>query len=86
MDERLASPSPQARAILAERDGELPGLAHTILGHDASWGAFPGNLHVTDVLKLGLPPHYVMQGIRQWAETHMDEVLANREEDDAASP
>jgi hypothetical protein len=32
------------------------------------------------VLKLGLSPHHVMHGIKEWAETHMDEMLANREE------
>jgi GNAT superfamily N-acetyltransferase len=44
--ERLATPSPQARTILAEHDGELVGLAHTILGQHATWGAFLDNLHV----------------------------------------
>jgi len=44
--ERLAIPDPRARTILAERDGELVGLAHTILGQDATWGAFVDNLHV----------------------------------------
>ena len=28
---------------------------------------------------LGLSLHHVMRGIKKWAETHMDEVLANRE-------
>jgi GNAT superfamily N-acetyltransferase len=49
--ERLAIPDPQARTIVAERDGELVGLAHTILGHDARWGAFLDNLHVAYGLK-----------------------------------
>jgi DNA-binding HxlR family transcriptional regulator len=31
---------------------------------------------------LGLSLQYVMRGIKEWAETHMDEVLANREEYD----
>jgi GNAT superfamily N-acetyltransferase len=48
---RLASPSPRARTILAERGGELVGLAHTILGQDATWGAFLDNLHVAYGLK-----------------------------------
>jgi GNAT superfamily N-acetyltransferase len=48
---RLAVPSPQARTILAERDGELVGLAHTILGQHATWGAFLDNLHVAYGLK-----------------------------------
>jgi GNAT superfamily N-acetyltransferase len=49
--ERLAIPSPQARTILAERDGEVVGLAYTILGQDATWGAFLDNLHVAHGLK-----------------------------------
>lgn len=32
---------------------------------------------------LGLSLHEVMRGIKMWAEAHMDEVLANREEYDA---
>jgi DNA-binding HxlR family transcriptional regulator len=31
---------------------------------------------------LGLSLHHVMRGIKQWAEAHMDEVLANREDYD----
>jgi GNAT superfamily N-acetyltransferase len=44
--ERLATPNPQARTILAECDGEVVGLAHTLVGQDATWGAFLDNLHV----------------------------------------
>jgi DNA-binding HxlR family transcriptional regulator len=33
---------------------------------------------------LGLSLQYVMRGIKEWAETHMDEVLANREEYDTS--
>jgi GNAT superfamily N-acetyltransferase len=49
--ERLAAPDPRARTILAEHDGELVGLAHTLLGADARWGAFLDNLHVAYGLK-----------------------------------
>ncbi len=49
--ERLATPDPRARTILAERDGTVVGLAHTILGQDATWGAFLDNLHVAYGLK-----------------------------------
>jgi GNAT superfamily N-acetyltransferase len=49
--ERLATPDPRARTILAERDGTVVGLAHTILGQDATWGAFLDNLHVRHGLK-----------------------------------
>jgi GNAT superfamily N-acetyltransferase len=49
--ERLAISHPQARTILAERDGAVVGLAHTLLGQDATWGAFLDNLHVAHGLK-----------------------------------
>jgi GNAT superfamily N-acetyltransferase len=48
---RLATPGPRTRTILAERDGTVAGLAHTILGHDPTWGAFLDNLHVANGLK-----------------------------------
>jgi GNAT superfamily N-acetyltransferase len=49
--ERLAIPDPQARTILAERDGEVVGLAHTLLRQDPRWGAFLDNLHVAYRMK-----------------------------------
>jgi GNAT superfamily N-acetyltransferase len=49
--ERLATPNPHARTILAERDGAIVGLAHTLLGQDPTWGAFIDNLHVAHGLK-----------------------------------
>jgi GNAT superfamily N-acetyltransferase len=49
--ERLAIPNPQARTILAEHDAAVVGLAHTILGEDATWGASVDNLHVAYTLK-----------------------------------
>lgn len=49
--ERLAAPDTQARTIVAERDGAVVGLAYTILGQDATWGAFLDNLHVAHGLK-----------------------------------
>ncbi len=48
---RLATPDPRARTILAEHDGTVAGFAHTLLGHDATRGAFLDNLHVTHALK-----------------------------------
>jgi GNAT superfamily N-acetyltransferase len=48
---RLAVPDPRSRTILAERDGNVVGLAHTLLGEDARWGAFLDNLHVAHGLK-----------------------------------
>jgi hypothetical protein len=34
-------------------------------------------------LEPGLSLHQMMRGIKGWAETHMDDVLANREAHDA---
>jgi hypothetical protein len=48
---RLANPDPRARTILAEIDGTVVGLAHTILGEHPRWGAFLDNLHVVYGLK-----------------------------------
>jgi hypothetical protein len=39
--ERLTSPDPRARTILAEIDGSIAGLAHTILGDHPVWGRVP---------------------------------------------
>jgi GNAT superfamily N-acetyltransferase len=49
--ERLASPDPQARTILAEIDGTVVGLARTLLGEHPVWGAYLDNLHVAHGLK-----------------------------------
>ena len=49
--ERLASPDPRARTILAEIDGAVAGLAHTLLGEHPAWGAYLDNLHVAHGLK-----------------------------------
>jgi GNAT superfamily N-acetyltransferase len=49
--ERLAIPDPRARTILAEHDGAVVGLAHTILGEDTIWGALLDNLHIAYELK-----------------------------------
>jgi len=48
---RLATPDPQARTIIAEHGGTVVGLAHVILGHDPTRGAFLDNLHVAYQLK-----------------------------------
>jgi GNAT superfamily N-acetyltransferase len=48
---RLATPDTRARTIVAELDEAIVGLAHTILGQDATWGAFLDNLHITHGLK-----------------------------------
>jgi ribosomal protein S18 acetylase RimI-like enzyme len=49
--ERLSSPDPKARTIVAELGGEIVGLAHTQLGENADWGALLDNLHVSYGLK-----------------------------------
>jgi DNA-binding HxlR family transcriptional regulator len=38
-----------------------------------------------ELTDLGLSLHQTMRGIKTWAETHMDDVLANREAHDTAS-
>ena len=35
-----------------------------------------------ELTDLGLSLHYVMGGIKDWAEAHMDQVLVNREKHD----
>ena len=49
--ERLGTPQPLARTILAGYDGQVVGLAHTFLDADPTWGAFLDNLHVAYGLK-----------------------------------
>jgi len=49
--ERLTAPPAQACTILAEDDGVIVGLAHTLLDDDPVWGAFIDNLHVRHTLK-----------------------------------
>ncbi|GIH93858.1 winged helix-turn-helix transcriptional regulator [Planobispora siamensis] len=36
-----------------------------------------------ELTELGLSLHHLMRGLKDWAETHMDEVLTNREAHDA---
>ena len=48
---RFAAPDPGTRTILAERDGRVVGLAHTVLGRHPTWGALLDNLHVSYDLK-----------------------------------
>jgi GNAT superfamily N-acetyltransferase len=52
---RFAAPDPSTRTILAERDGRVVGLAHTVLGRHPTWGALLDNLHVSyDLKRLGV--------------------------------
>jgi GNAT superfamily N-acetyltransferase len=44
--ERFARPDPGRRTILAEADGGLVGLAHTVFDDHPTWGALLDNLHV----------------------------------------
>lgn len=48
---RLAAGDQRACTILAEHDGAVVGLAHTILGEHPTWGALLDNLHVAYWLK-----------------------------------
>ena len=49
--ERFAGPGPRTRTIVADLDGQLAGIAHTVLGKDGTWGSLLDNLHVTPGLK-----------------------------------
>ena len=49
--QRLTAPTAPACTVLAEQDGELVGLAHTIFDDDPTWGALLDNLHVRSALK-----------------------------------
>jgi ribosomal protein S18 acetylase RimI-like enzyme len=49
----LAAPRPGEFTLVAERDGEVVGFAHTIVDHDPRWGALLDNLHIRHELKRG---------------------------------
>jgi ribosomal protein S18 acetylase RimI-like enzyme len=49
--ERMRTPDPRDRTIVAELDGAIVGFAHTRLGNDPTWGALLDNLHVAYGLK-----------------------------------
>jgi ribosomal protein S18 acetylase RimI-like enzyme len=49
--DRLTQPSTNHFTVVAERDGEMVGFAHTILDDDPTWGALLENLHVMHDLK-----------------------------------
>jgi GNAT superfamily N-acetyltransferase len=69
--DRMAAPDPLARTILAVRDGEVVGLAHTVLDDDPRWGAFLDNLHVAYGLKRrGIGTRLLaltLQAVRGWS-------------------
>lgn len=69
--DRLGTPEPRARTILAERDGQILGLAHTFLDEDPTWGAFLDNLHVAYGLKRqGIGTRLLAltrQAVRDWS-------------------
>ncbi|WP_314409076.1 winged helix-turn-helix transcriptional regulator [Streptomyces kroppenstedtii] len=39
-----------------------------------------------ELTDLGLSLHHLTRGLRQWAQSHMDQVLTNREKHDAQAP
>ncbi len=49
--QRMSAPDPRDRTIVAERDGEIVGIAHTSLGKNPTWGSLLDNLHVAYGLK-----------------------------------
>ncbi|HEY2575156.1 MAG TPA: GNAT family N-acetyltransferase [Streptosporangiaceae bacterium] len=71
--DRLATSQPRTRTILAERGGQVVGLAHTLLDEDPAWGAFLDNLHVAHGLKRrGIGARLLsltQRAVRDWAPT-----------------
>ena len=69
--ERLGTPLPRARTILAEWHGRVAGLAHTLLDEDPTWGALLDNLHVAHGLKrCGIGTRLLTltrQAVRDWS-------------------
>ena len=69
--ERLGTPLPRARTILAEWHGRVAGLAHTLLDEDPAWGALLDNLHVAHGLKRrGIGARLLTltrQAVRDWS-------------------
>ena len=49
--QRMATSQPMTRTILAEYEGAIVGLAHTILAQDSTWGSLIDNVHVGYDLK-----------------------------------
>ena len=49
--ERLRTPTPDRRTIVAEDDGDVVGFVHIVFGDDPTWGALVDNLHVSHSLK-----------------------------------
>ena len=43
---RLTADTPHSCTIVAEDDGAIVGLAHTVFGEDPAWGSLLDNLHV----------------------------------------
>jgi len=69
--DRMSTPQPGARTILAEHNGQVVGLAHTILDADPTWGALLDNLHVAHGRKRhGIGGHLLTltrQAVRDWS-------------------
>jgi ribosomal protein S18 acetylase RimI-like enzyme len=67
--ERLAGPSDGTVTIVAQHEGVVVGVAHTILDDDPTWGALLDNLHVTAELKRrAIGTHLVSETARAVAE------------------
>jgi ribosomal protein S18 acetylase RimI-like enzyme len=49
--ERLLASGPTTVTIVADEDGVVVGLAHTLLDEDPRWGTLLDNLHVSHTLK-----------------------------------
>jgi GNAT superfamily N-acetyltransferase len=49
--ERLAQERSDTSTLVADHEGQIVGLSHTVFGDDPKWGALLDNLHVTHDLK-----------------------------------
>lgn len=68
--DRLGSARPDQLTIVAEADGALAGFVHVVLDHDARWGSFVDNLHVTNALRRGGIGSALLTGAARAAAEH----------------
>lgn len=77
--DRLTQPSTNHFTVVAERDGEMVGFAHTILDDDPEWGALLENLHVAhDLKRRGTGSHLMSETARELLERRPPSGLSPR--------